>query len=242
MNKVSSKTYIELKEKHDEESELEAATRYWDFHLSRNSSIIVDLFHGQFKSTITCPKCKRISVTYEPFTTVGLPIPNLEKVEIFFVPRVNIKKIMITLSISKEALFVDIARYVNRNLEHKIGKFRCIIVQKNDIEKVLKAHDNIYLSANNSKIFCYEIDENVSKDDDFFTIFVNIREFTNKRKFYSFPRMFTVNNSHKIRDFKIQLFRFMRRYFNITKEISDKYQSKYDQLLEKYINEKLFEF
>ena len=243
MNKVSSKTYIELKEKHDEESELEAATRYWDFHLSRNSSIIVDLFHGQFKSTITCPKCKRVSVTFDPFTTVGLPVPKLEKVEIFIIPSVNIKKtIKITLSISQEALFFDIAGYVNKNLDQKIGKFRCIIVKNNDIEKVVKAHDNIYLSAKNSYIFCNEIDENVSKDDDFFPIFVNIRESANKEGFYSFPRMFTVNTSHKIRDFKIQLYGFMRRYFNISKEISDKYQSKYDQLLEKYTKEKLFEF
>ena len=47
----------------------------WSQHLQRNQSIIVDLFHGLLKSTITCEKCKHQSVKFEPFTFLNLPLP-----------------------------------------------------------------------------------------------------------------------------------------------------------------------
>ena len=30
---------------------------------------------GQFKSTIVCPVCDKISITFDPFLTVSLPLP-----------------------------------------------------------------------------------------------------------------------------------------------------------------------
>ena len=52
----------------------------------RNESIICDLFHGQFKSTLECALCKRISITFDPFLMTSLPIPNTkyEDVEGYF--------------------------------------------------------------------------------------------------------------------------------------------------------------
>jgi ubiquitin carboxyl-terminal hydrolase 4/11/15 len=35
----------------------------------------VDLFQGQYKSVITCPDCKRVSTTFDPFMYLSLPIP-----------------------------------------------------------------------------------------------------------------------------------------------------------------------
>jgi len=243
MNQVTNKEYKELQEKQDNESDVEAAKRFWDFHLSRNSSIIVDLFHGQFKSTITCPKCKRVSETFDPFTTVGLPIPKLEKVEIFVVPSVNIKKtIKLTLSVSKEALFYDIAGYINKQLEQRIGKFRCIIVKNNDLESIVKAHENIYTSAKNKYIFCNEINEEMSNQRESFPLFVHIRDSQNKDGgYYSFPRMFAVTGSQTVKDFKVQLYGFTRRYFNLDKQIAEIYKSKYDEILDKYVKDKEFD-
>ena len=31
---------------------------------------------GQFKSKVTCPDCKRESITFDPFLTCSLPIPH----------------------------------------------------------------------------------------------------------------------------------------------------------------------
>ena len=51
------------------------AKEFWDAFLARNQSIIVDLMYGQLKSTVTCLECKNISITFDPFLSIALPIP-----------------------------------------------------------------------------------------------------------------------------------------------------------------------
>ena len=79
LNYTSEKEYIELNEKKDDETDEQCSKRFWELNLKRNDSIITDLFCGQFKSTVTCPKCNRISVTFEPFYSINLPIIKKEK-------------------------------------------------------------------------------------------------------------------------------------------------------------------
>ena len=43
-------------------------------------SIIVDLFHGQLKSTLKCCTCSFTSVTFDPFSFLSLPLPENENV------------------------------------------------------------------------------------------------------------------------------------------------------------------
>jgi ubiquitin C-terminal hydrolase len=72
--KHNKKPYVEQTDaegKTDEEASQEA----WNKHVYRNESIILDLFHGQYKSTVVCSLCKRLSITFDPFLMVALPIP-----------------------------------------------------------------------------------------------------------------------------------------------------------------------
>ena len=41
----------------------------------RNKSVIVDLFQGQLKSQVRCKTCGHISVRFDPFTFLSLPLP-----------------------------------------------------------------------------------------------------------------------------------------------------------------------
>lgn len=63
------------------------AEEAWRNHLRRNDSVIVDTFHGLFKSTLVCPKCNKVSVTFDPFCYLSVPLPvSKERVmEVFFV-------------------------------------------------------------------------------------------------------------------------------------------------------------
>jgi ubiquitin C-terminal hydrolase len=75
LNLVKKKPVIEVVESNgrpDEEMAIEA----WHFHLMRNKSIIVDLFQGQLKSTLKCPTCERISIKFDPFMYLSVPIPH----------------------------------------------------------------------------------------------------------------------------------------------------------------------
>ena len=56
LNATTHKQYIELNEKMEGETDAQCSKRFWESNLNRNNSIITDLFCGQFKSTLTCPK------------------------------------------------------------------------------------------------------------------------------------------------------------------------------------------
>ena len=80
------KPYVEMDEKTGQ-SEDEASLEAWNKHLLRNESIITDLFHGQFKSTVQCSLCSRVSRTFDPYMSLMLPIPSPKsEIEIYYIP------------------------------------------------------------------------------------------------------------------------------------------------------------
>ena len=47
----------------------------WKQYLTKEDSLVIDLFCGQIMSTLTCTKCNNRSVTYDPFWDLSLSIP-----------------------------------------------------------------------------------------------------------------------------------------------------------------------
>uniref|UniRef100_A0A672PZ87 ubiquitinyl hydrolase 1 n=1 Tax=Sinocyclocheilus grahami TaxID=75366 RepID=A0A672PZ87_SINGR len=86
LNRVKKKEYIELRDA-DGRPDQEVAEEAWHNHLRRNDSVIVDTFHGLFKSTLVCPECNKVSVTFDPFCYLSVPLPvSKERVmEVFYV-------------------------------------------------------------------------------------------------------------------------------------------------------------
>ena len=80
LNMAKRKVYRELYEQKQNETDLQAAQRFWSLHVDRNNSIITDLFHGLLKCIITCPICKFKNITYDPFNTLTLTIPSINKI------------------------------------------------------------------------------------------------------------------------------------------------------------------
>ncbi|XP_057975187.1 ubiquitin carboxyl-terminal hydrolase 8-like [Malania oleifera] len=75
LNRVKSKPYTEARDADDCPDE-EIADEYWQNHLARNDSVIVDVCQGQYRSTLVCPVCKKLSVTFDPFMYLSLPLPS----------------------------------------------------------------------------------------------------------------------------------------------------------------------
>ncbi|XP_022722128.1 ubiquitin carboxyl-terminal hydrolase 9-like isoform X2 [Durio zibethinus] len=72
LNRVKQKPYIEMKDS-DGRPDEEVAAECWKNHKARNDSVIVD---GQYKSTLVCPVCSKISITFDPFMYLSLPLPS----------------------------------------------------------------------------------------------------------------------------------------------------------------------
>jgi len=66
----------------------EVANEAWSDYIKRNDSIIVDIFHGLLKSTLVCPQCSKVSVKFDPFCYLSLPLPvkKERQIEIILVP------------------------------------------------------------------------------------------------------------------------------------------------------------
>ncbi|KAG5235821.1 ubiquitin carboxyl-terminal hydrolase family protein [Salix suchowensis] len=75
LNRVKQKPYIEMKDWSGEQDE-EVADECWRNHKARNDSVIVDVCQGQYKSTLVCPICSKISITFDPFMYLSLPLPS----------------------------------------------------------------------------------------------------------------------------------------------------------------------
>eukprot|EP00250_Pteridium_aquilinum_P022705 c25588_g1_i1 orf=296-1549(+) len=73
LNRVRQKPFIELKDLEGRTDD-DVANQSWKNHKARNDSIIVDICQGQYKSTLVCPVCDKVSVTFDPFMYLSLPL------------------------------------------------------------------------------------------------------------------------------------------------------------------------
>lgn len=62
LNRILKKPYVENPDwKGEGDKELvDLANLSWEGYLKRNDSVIVDLFQGQYKSTLVCPECEKV--------------------------------------------------------------------------------------------------------------------------------------------------------------------------------------
>lgn len=87
LNRCKKKPIVEPVEGDGTDDE-EKAKEAWLRHKLRNDSIIVDLFHGQIRSRILCPDCQSITVVFDPYMSVPMPIqrPHTKKIKLTYVP------------------------------------------------------------------------------------------------------------------------------------------------------------
>ncbi|KAI9980753.1 hypothetical protein PInf_010072 [Phytophthora infestans] len=81
LNRVKAKPYTKPVERNGR-SDADVAREEWQQFLRRNDSVIVDNFMGQLRSHVTCSDadCGHESVTFDPYMSLSVPIPNNEAV------------------------------------------------------------------------------------------------------------------------------------------------------------------
>jgi ubiquitin carboxyl-terminal hydrolase 4/11/15 len=79
LNRVHKKPYVERDElvgvEPSDQQLGQLGQKSWDGHKLRNDSVIVDLCQGMYKSTVVCPVCEVVSVTFDPFMDLSVPLP-----------------------------------------------------------------------------------------------------------------------------------------------------------------------
>ncbi|CAI5443433.1 unnamed protein product [Caenorhabditis angaria] len=162
VNRVKKKPITSTVES-DGRHDLDVANEAWHNHLLRNDSIFVDLFHGQLKSHVQCPKCDRVSITFDPFVYLPVPFPKRKKTsQVLFWPLDMLQKPKsLTVSYSSEGTVADLlsaisgeTKVASRNLRalevfgHRIDKIYTVDQKASDIGMadvvyVFEVHDEV---------------------------------------------------------------------------------------------------
>lgn len=115
LNRIKKKPYVEEVEGAGK-PDAEVANEAWRRYKSRNDSVIVDLFQGQLKSKLTCPVCNKISIKYDPFMNLSVPLPKDQKilpVIIFFKDHKRVP-LKVVLKLTQDACVEQLTAAVQR--------------------------------------------------------------------------------------------------------------------------------
>ena len=263
LNKANKKVYRELKEQQKGESDVDAAQRFWKLHIQRNDNIITDLFHGLLKSTITCPKCKFKSITYDPFNTITLTIPS-ERIVNYLIQKnerkpkeKKIKKIKKKKKKEKEIVSIFYVHPYSLRMtvryEIEIYKYSSLNDIANEIRKRSENKDFIlnskFMSVSNRECDNF-FDEQIPFKKNNFT-FAYANDSINKNQICipiyltdgemisSYPRVIFLNKNDTYYELKKKIYILARKYLKSPfSEENEKEAYIEDKKLDNYINYK----
>ena len=164
LNRVLKKPFIDKEEEKGNDT-IKSHNSWIDF-LRRNQSVLVDLFYGQFKSTLKCPdqNCKNISIIFEPFLSLSLPLGSkLKPFEIqtsFIFYDIKIKPISLTYTFYKPTNVMALRNKVAKALNiHPLSFLISNIYSTDKIGKFISPDEEIkHQLFLNVKYFFFQVD------------------------------------------------------------------------------------
>uniref|UniRef100_A0A8C8D6L4 Ubiquitin carboxyl-terminal hydrolase n=1 Tax=Oncorhynchus tshawytscha TaxID=74940 RepID=A0A8C8D6L4_ONCTS len=158
LNRVKNKEYIELRDAAGRPDQ-EVAEEAWRNHRRRNDSAIVDTFHGLFKSTLVCPECRKVSVTFDPFCYLSVPLPvSKDRVmEVFFVSLDPVAKpVQHRLVVPKAGKVFDLCSVLSEMTKIPANQMVVADVFNHRFYKLYHADESLSCILDRDDIFVYE--------------------------------------------------------------------------------------
>ena len=261
LNKITKKEYIEMKEKGANENDVDCAKRFWECNLKRNDSIITDLFCGQYKSTITCPKCGFINITFDPFNTVNLPLltqpkrrsnyyynsPEKIDFKFYYIPKYCLRNpICVKVKqIEDSKIFLYLIDRIKKEkdciLHDKLNEILMIDMFQQKIFSFPKISDEIK-RYNFKNEFVVSFPYNRKEDELQIPVYFFKKEFDGGKDDMSiYARLIFCKKNMTVNDLKKRIYLYLRKYIlsPFIKENEEKDEISLE--IEKYMNDKKFE-
>jgi len=163
LNRVQKKPVVETVESNNRDDHL-VAKESWDGYQLRNRSVIVDTFTGQLKSRVECPDCGKISVTFDPFNVLTVPISakmtRLLRVSIQWLSPEKIP-ITIGMEISKHGNIMELKQMINDKYGIKFNEMEVVRVTNSVVTEIYNSHQ-IRNIPNDADIWVYELESQKS--------------------------------------------------------------------------------
>lgn len=186
LNRIRKKPYIETKEADNRPDDVVAKETWRDYTL-RNNSVIVDIFHGLLKSTLVCPECTKVSVKFDPFCYLSVPLPvkKERQLEVIFVPHDPKKRFrQCKVSVPKLGSIADLCNALSAIVNVPAENLVVADVYNHRFHKVFAGHDSISHIAERDDIFVYQVPVTSPDDKQTAIVPLYLREISEKRSTY----------------------------------------------------------
>ncbi|XP_071205203.1 ubiquitin carboxyl-terminal hydrolase 19-like isoform X13 [Salvelinus alpinus] len=164
LNRIQNKPYTETVDsdgRQDEVGEIKVvADEAWQRHKMRNDSFIVDLFQGQYKSKLVCPVCSKVSITFDPFLYLPVPLPQKQKVltVFYFAKEPHKKPMKFLVSVSKEnSSTAEVLESISRSVRIKAENLRLAEVVKSRFHRMFLPSNSLDTVSSSDMLFCFEV-------------------------------------------------------------------------------------
>ena len=258
LNKSDKKEYKELKEKGNDETELDCAKRFWDLHLKRNDSIITDLFCGLLKSNVVCSECGFNNITFDPFNTLTLAIPNRNYIKeridkymdtsLFYIPKYCFgKSCTLAIHVPKDIKYKDLGQEINKldKFGYKLDKLIYIKVSDSKLKNIMDLNEE----KGNKAEFIFAFDD-LRKNEN--TKIIPLYMYKSE-SISAFPRILFLEENATFAELKKQIYYYARNFitspYTKNEEEKDSLDNKLQHLKnnnelkteerEKYINDSI---
>ncbi|KAK9368084.1 hypothetical protein V1509DRAFT_579583 [Lipomyces kononenkoae] len=207
LNRILKKPYTEKPELPDDqvsskEAVVELANKCWELHRMRNDSVIQDLFAGMYKSTLICPVCNKVSITFDPFMDLTLPLPidNTWSKEIYFVPAKG-RPVKVDVEVNGGASVKEYKAHVAKIVNVDPKKLISASIYSNKFFSFHKDSDMVSDKIDsNEDGFLYELDD-VPMEPDYSDIMIfpvlnrteKIPGDTHSREIFGYPFLITLS-------------------------------------------------
>uniref|UniRef100_A0A3Q1HYF7 Ubiquitin carboxyl-terminal hydrolase n=1 Tax=Anabas testudineus TaxID=64144 RepID=A0A3Q1HYF7_ANATE len=178
LNRIRKKPYIQLKDANGRPDKV-VAEEAWENHIKRNDSIIVDIFHGLFKSTLVCPVCSKVSVTFDPFCYLTLPLPMKKErtLEVFLVRLDPLAKpTQYKLTVPKVGYISDLCTSLSILSGVPAEKMIVTDIYNHRFHRIFATNENLSSIMERDDIYVFEVAVNRVEDTDHVVIPVHLRE------------------------------------------------------------------
>eukprot|EP01080_Neovahlkampfia_damariscottae_P004225 gene4225-7562_t len=205
LNLITKKPYLEI-EDGDGNNDEKVSKSTWDYHLQRNKSIIVDNFHGQLKSTLICPDCKNISIKFDPFMYLSLPLSPIQLKEmtvLYLNEYSNERFTKYTIKIPYESKISILRKEFKKVLNNDNDELVFSDMNTNRIHSIMNDDQNISEIKSKEKILCFK------KNKEYEKVMINICQ-KKKNDLCGIPMILFVEQKMK----GIELYKEIRNIFD----------------------------
>jgi len=159
LNRIKKKPYVEMSDSDDRE-DTDIAREAWENYKKRNNSVILDIFHGLLKSTLVCPQCNKISVTFDPMCYLSLPLPvkKERQIEVFFVSMSpSAAPVQYKVTCPKSGFISDLTQALSKLVNVPANCLTATDVYSNRFHKIFSPGDQLSNIMEKDDVFIYEV-------------------------------------------------------------------------------------